>query len=68
MDFHLCNIDFDQKGLLSIININGQEVYNLDFSDLSGKQSMDVSYLNPGVYFVTFTTNEEIITKRFVKN
>ena len=44
------------------------DVYGRQQSTVNGQQSsIDVSRLNTGIYFVRIKTNDEVVTKRFVK-
>lgn len=50
---------------ITICDVAGKEVYSIDrISDIS---SLDISSLINGVYFITFQTEQSIVTKKFVK-
>ena len=57
------------RGDLSIVDMNGKQVYH-QLYDLDGQQvKIDLQLLNlsGGVYQMVLRTNDEVITKRFVK-
>ena len=64
-------IIFDNKSYdeftISIFNINGQKIHTKN--NLSAQSNMDVSDLNPGMYFVKIQfENGEQVTRKFVKD
>jgi len=48
---------------ISILNLNGQNIRNVNRSN----NTIDISYLNSGVYFVEIETAVGIVTKRLLK-
>lgn len=59
---HSSLINFDS---ISIIDVNGKTVF---LSENVRSKKIDVSSLKPGMYFITITTSEGKITKKFIKN
>lgn len=49
---------------ISINDISGKEIYK---SENSATNSIDVSNLSSGVYFVTFKSENNLVTKKFIK-
>ena len=56
--------DFTEISQVQIIDLSGK-IINTNFN--LNQKSIDVSNLQTGVYFIKFTTNNEIITKKFIK-
>ena len=50
---------------VSVSDISGKQIINLN--NLEGIDSIDVSSLQSGVYFVKFTTDANFIVKKFIK-
>lgn len=50
---------------LAIIDLQGREV--LSGNLFSNNETLDVSLLKPGIYFVRITYDDQILTKKFVK-
>ena len=64
------------KNVLNISSTEGEgsvKLYNtigevLKFKSINSNQSsLDISTINPGIYFIEVTSNEEVITKKFIK-
>ena len=61
------NYTIDNQIILSSITINdisGKEIFN---DENLTTNSIDVSNLSSGVYFVTFKSNDNLVTKKFIK-
>jgi PKD repeat protein len=56
-----------KDGLISITNLNGQDVYRSMIEINSRKQSIDLSNLESGVYFIKIENETSVIVKRYVK-
>lgn len=56
--------DFTQISQVQIIDLSGK-IINTNFN--LNQKSIDVSNLQTGVYFIKFTTDRGIITKKFIK-
>ncbi|MFK7946157.1 MAG: lamin tail domain-containing protein [Saprospiraceae bacterium] len=52
---------------MNIVSVNGQIVKSTTINMNGNRQTIDVSELNTGVYFIRMNVNNTIITKRFVK-
>lgn len=52
---------------MNIISVNGQVVKSTIINMNSNRQTIEVSELNAGVYFVRLNVNNTIVTKRFIK-
>ena len=53
---------------LVIIDVNGKEVLFKDSLLNKDQLNVDVSYLPNGVYFIKLTSEDEVITKKWMKN
>ena len=53
------------KATIQILNIAGQIIYTTELN--SSIEEIDVSKLLPGVYFITFKTNQRETTQKFIK-
>jgi len=49
---------------ISILNLNGQRIRNINPIN----NTIDISYLNSGIYYIEMKTEEGIVTKRLMKN
>ena len=52
-------------GIVKITNLNGQEVYNKDLTNIINS-AIDISHLNKGVYFIRIFNNENSWTKKII--
>lgn len=58
--------NFGMKNItLEVIDLNGQVIQTANFS--TSKANVNTSKLSNGIYFLRFTANDEIITKKFIK-
>jgi hypothetical protein len=56
------------KTSIKVISALGQEVYNETFVQTNEKHNVDLSKCENGIYLVQITTNNNLVTKRIVKN
>lgn len=54
------------KGTVYITDITGKEVYRTAFTN-SSEQQLQLAWLQPGMYFLTVSTNGEASTKKIIK-
>jgi hypothetical protein len=52
---------------ITIFNLIGRTVYREELSKDNNVRQFDLSHLNPGIYIVTITTNEILLTQKFIK-
>ena len=55
------NVEIDE---ISINDISGKQIYK---SDNTPNNAIDVSGFASGVYFVTFKSEDSLVTKKFIK-
>jgi hypothetical protein len=66
------SVDFTSSQLaenytLTIYNLIGTEVYREELSKDNSVRQFDLSFLNPGTYLVIITSNEILLTQKFIK-
>jgi hypothetical protein len=64
VDFGIC---MREPIICSIINLNGTEVYYDQFSGVNNNESMNVSHLSGGIYFLRIITKDYSVVKKFIK-
>jgi hypothetical protein len=66
------SVDFTSSQLaenytLTIYNLIGTEVYREELSKDNSVRQFDLSFLIPGTYLVIITSNEILLTQKFIK-
>jgi len=62
-ELHLAGIPFDEANI-TVFNASGSMMPNV----LSNRNTLDVSQLPPGLYFIRIEKDGQLILKRFIKN
>jgi|ERR1035437_1036828 sugar lactone lactonase YvrE len=52
---------------LQIMDLTGRIVFTHNMYSMEGKETIDVSYLNNGIYFYTIINEKEVLKGRFIK-
>ena len=60
--------NYSGKITISVIDLNGREVYNQTDSDFNVEKSIDLSALQSGAYLIKVTGNEMSYTEKLIKN
>lgn len=58
-----------QKGILRMVNYSGQKIYSIELKPVKGTNDFDLQLptsILPGIYLVTFTTNNTMVNKQLV--
>jgi hypothetical protein len=61
------NLRYSEAGTIDVFDVTGRTVYTSNFDKcIAGTKSIDVSSMNPGIYFVTVKTGKTILTSRLI--
>lgn len=66
------NIDISQikseQSTIEIYSLEGKKIYSQNFSHCGGVHSLNVEFLERGIYIYRFQTNNQVLTTKFIKN
>jgi hypothetical protein len=65
--YHLVNIIYNRDALVTLYNLNGQILQQQLLQKETGKLTMDVFNLNPGMYIITLRTELTVVSTNLIK-
>ena len=65
--YHLVNIIYNRDALVTLYNLNGQILQQQLLQKETGKLTMDVFNLNPGMYIITLRTELTVVSTKLIK-